>query len=114
MDLAIQLLTGGVGKASAAEDVPVKTFLAGGRPNPFNPSTTIHFDLAKTADAMLSIYDIAGRLVYKFDREKLQPGRYDRAWTGRNDQGQHVAAGIYLVRLVAGSETFQKKIVLVK
>lgn len=117
-DLSIELLAVGVGKASAAGSSGAgnkpRTFLGGGNPNPFNPSTTIEFGISSTSDVALMLYDVAGRQVRTLVRERLTAGSYQRPWDGRDERGDVVAAGIYVVRLRVGESTFQEKIALVK
>ena len=85
------------------------------QPNPFNPTTTIRYDLPKPADVTLRIYDVKGRLV----RTLLHPtwketGRHTELWDGLNNRGDKVASGIYFYRLTAGNQSLAKKMVLLK
>lgn len=68
-------------------------------PNPFNPSTTIHYDLSQTVEAKLKIFDITGRHVRTLVNQHQQAGRYAVIWDGRNEQGQPVASGTFLYQL---------------
>jgi len=119
VDLSLGLVVVGVGKTNAGRpDEPgntsaARTFLMGS-PNPFNPSTTVEFGVSTTSDVMLTLYDIAGHQVRTLVREQLGPGTYQRLWDGREERGNPVAAGIYVVRLKVGEKSFQEKIVLVK
>ncbi len=77
-------------------------------PNPFNPVTTISYDLPEPASVNLVIYDVAGKLVRTLvAAEAVGAGRHEQVWNGRDDAGQNVAAGVYFYRLDAGgySET---------
>lgn len=71
-------------------------------PNPFNPETTITYDLPEIAHIRLAIYSLSGqeirRLVHTYDHS---PGHYTVVWDGRDDAGRAVATGIYLYRLEA-------------
>jgi hypothetical protein len=86
-------------------------------PNPFNPSTTIVYDIPDEqgqAGVRLWIYDLRGRLVRKLvDRENL-PGRYTVNWDGRSDRGERVGSGIYFYRLTVGDFTATRKLVVIK
>jgi len=84
-------------------------------PNPFNPVTTIAFDLPRPATVTLRVYDLSGRLVRSLvDGEVMEAGRREMAWRGRDDGGRSVAAGVYLYRLEANGYTETKRMVLVK
>ena len=84
-------------------------------PNPFNPMTTIYFELPEATSVRLQVYDISGRLVRSLlNGATLGAGRQDVIWNGRNDSGQQVAAGVYFYHLNAGSFNETKRMTLVK
>jgi len=68
-------------------------------PNPFNPTTTISFDLPSDGFVTLKIYDITGRLVRVLVQEQKLAGAHSVLWDGLDDAGQKVAAGVYLYRI---------------
>ena len=83
-------------------------------PNPFNPSTTIAVELPVEVHLELRVYDIGGRLVRVLLDERRDAGYSEVRWDGRDDRGAPAASGVYFVRLRAGADTAQKKIVLLK
>ncbi len=83
-------------------------------PNPFNPSTTITFDIAKPSVVKLTIYNSLGQTVRALYEGTKSEGRYDIYWDGKNDQGVQVPSGMYIYRLEAGEFTQSKKMMLVK
>jgi hypothetical protein len=84
-------------------------------PNPFNPSTTITFDLPGDVPARLRIFDVSGRLVdVLLDDQAPIPGRHEVVWRGRDLSGRAVPAGIYLYRLEAGAQVVTKRMTLLK
>lgn len=84
-------------------------------PNPFNPQTTIAFELPKRESVNLQIFDMAGRLVRRLiTAEPHTPGRHEVVWNGRDDSGRQVASGTYFYRLEAGSYSETKRMVLIK
>ena len=101
---------------SPVDDValPRVTRLTGAYPNPFNPQTTVAFDLAKADHARISIYDVQGRLVRRLVDETFAAGHHSAVWMGRDDKGQGVASGVYFARLEASSGNGITKLVLVK
>jgi len=84
-------------------------------PNPFNPTTTIGYDVgAGGAEVSLVVYDVAGRRVRTLVDRHHAPGAFRARWDGYNDQGSRVATGVYFYRLIAGSFVDTKKMVLLK
>ena len=105
--------TGGGTSAAPLPDVGPR--LLGNAPNPFNPSTRIRFELpAGGANARVSIHDASGRLVRKLADGFLPGGSGDVAWDGRDADGQAVAAGVYVCRLVSAGVAQARTLVLVK
>ena len=96
------------------ETPPSITRLAAARPNPFNPSTTISFDLARAGRARLAVYDLQGRLVKVLRDGNLQAGSHTVLWTGDDTGGRAVASGVYVVRLTAAGDVFTRRLALVK
>jgi hypothetical protein len=98
-----------------APGIPTRAALYQNVPNPFNPTTTIRYDVpAAGAIVDLAIYDVAGRLVKRLAAGFQQPGAKTAVWDGRNDRGQEVASGVYFYRLRAGAFVGTRKMVLLK
>ncbi len=104
----------GVTAVEDGDRVPQRTQLAGARPNPFNPQTTIAFELAAASPARITIHDLAGRRVRTVLDEQRGAGRHTAVWDGRDDHGLAVASGTYVARLVAGEARQSLKLMLVK
>lgn len=85
-------------------------------PNPFNPSTTISFNLtAENAEgAKISIYNLRGQKIKKFDIRNLKLGMNKIDWNGDDENGNTVSSGIYLYKLKYGNYTSTKKMILMK
>ncbi|NQT62829.1 MAG: T9SS type A sorting domain-containing protein [Candidatus Marinimicrobia bacterium] len=90
--------------------LPVNCFI-GNYPNPFNPSTTITYDLPEQSDVSLIIYDVAGREVKSLVSTTQSPGSYQVRWEGTNKDGQTVSAGLYFARLQASDYSSVGKMV---
>ncbi len=89
--------------------------LHGAVPNPFNPVTTIAYELPQAAPVTLRIYDAAGRLVRTLLAETPVPaGRNDVVWNGLDDAGRQAASGVYLYRLETPSHHGHGRMTLVK
>ena len=94
--------------------VPGEFALHPNSPNPFNPSTSIRYQLAAASPVRLDVYDTLGRRVRSLVRQ-AQPAGYHRVeWDSRDDTGQPVAAGVYFYRLQAGPFSAVRKLVLLK
>lgn len=83
-------------------------------PNPFNPVTTISYDLPERRAVNLAIFDLLGREVLTLENGVVEPGYHTMQWDGLDNAGQPVAAGVYLYRLKAGDFTQMRKMVLMK
>ncbi len=84
-------------------------------PNPFNPSTTIRYSVPAPGGAVrLRIYDLSGRLVRTLVSEERAGGEYAAVWFGRDDSGREMGSGVYFYRLEIGSESFERKMVMLK
>jgi hypothetical protein len=96
-------------------DTPASFALDANVPNPFNPITTIHYDIpAPGADVNISIYDVSGRLIRSLVKERRGAGEWSVQWNGENDRGQSVASGVYFYRMRAGEFVETRKMMLLK
>jgi len=96
------------------KELPTTFKLYHNYPNPFNPYTTIRFDIPKFSNVSLKIYNILGQEVKTLVSGKLAPGEYKILWDGRNDYGIRVSSGMYFYRIIAGKFIQTKKMVLLK
>lgn len=84
-------------------------------PNPFNPLTTIRYDVPRGgAGVSLVIYDLAGRRVRELVHERRAAGAWSVQWNGEDERGTRVASGIYFYRMRAGTFVATRKMVLLK
>ena len=83
--------------------LPADFVLLAARPNLFNPSTTISYEVSRPVHVTLVVYNILGQEVARLVDGQKTAGRYTALWTGRNARGQAVGSGIYLYRLTASS-----------
>jgi hypothetical protein len=98
-------------------DVPEVTtglHLAQNRPNPFNPSTTIHFNLPTGGHATLRIFDARGSLVRSLLSEHLGAGLHTAVWNARDDRGAAVSSGVYFYRLESAQQAQTRRMLLLK
>lgn len=93
----------------------IQTTLGDASPNPFNPKTTISFDLQGPTTVRLSIFDVAGRLIHTLiNGDQIAPGQHSVDWNGRTGEGAPVAGGVYFYRLDAGNYIATKRMTLLK
>ncbi len=83
-------------------------------PNPFNPATTIRYDLQEEAQVRLQVYALTGQLVRTLVDLHQPAGHYSTQWDGRDRTGAPVGTGLYLYELEAGEFRAVRKMVLTK
>ena len=96
------------------QSVPKEFGLHQSAPNPFNPATTIRYDLPVATRVSLSVYSIDGRKVAVLVDGHLPAGRHEVIWDGRDRFGQRVASGTYFYRIEAGDFRRTRRLALVK
>jgi hypothetical protein len=97
------------------EKVPGKFALGSAVPNPFNPTTTVHYEVPQPGGMVsLRVYNVAGQLIRILVNEFKEPGYRTVVWDGRDGRGVPVASSVYFVRMVAASFTDVRRIVLLK
>lgn len=79
--------------------VPQVYMLHNNTPNPFNPSTTISYELPSPSDVMLTVYDITGRTINTLAEAHQPAGTYSILWNGTDKSGDPVSTGVYFCRL---------------
>jgi len=101
--------------ATNEQDLPIRNVLHQNMPNPFNPQTTITYELAQTSTVRLAIYDISGRLVRVLKSGETEAaGMHRVVWCGEDSRGGRVAAGVFFYRLEAGDYICTLRMMLVK
>ncbi len=84
-------------------------------PNPFNPLTTISYDVPDPVTVTLTIHDLAGKLVKTLvASQTVDAGRHEVVWNGRDNRGRMAVSGVYFYRLEAGSFSETRRMTLVK
>ena len=74
----------------------------------------IRYDLPKSEDVSIKIYDIIGREIYSAINKKQQPGKNSFIWKGNNHLGGLVSSGMYFLQISAGKEIKRMKMILLK
>jgi len=89
-------------------------FALGNYPNPFNPSTTIAFQIPRADDVHLIIYNQLGQHVATLVDQPLSAGNHDVVWNGLDGKGKPVSSGLYFYRLVSGQQQMVGKMTFLK
>jgi len=101
--------------ANEDEVVPITaTALKGNYPNPFNPETTISYDLKDAAMVRLDVYNLKGQLVRSLVNEMQATGRYRIVFDGKDERNQPLSSGVYLYRFSAGEYSKTQKMMLMQ
>jgi len=115
-DLYLMKVKGSEALAADWSEVPLpdRLALAQNYPNPFNAVTRIEFILPERSAYALTIYNILGQTVRRWDGNAMMPGLHVIDWDGREDDGRTAPSGIYFYRLQTGQFSQTKKMILVK
>ena len=93
----------------------LKTFmLYPNYPNPFNPTTTIRYNLLQSSLVNITIYDMMGRKIKTLINQSQDVGQRSIVWKATNDFGHPVSTGIYLYQIHAGDNIQTKKMIFLK
>ena len=110
----MQIGVGGPLAADGPANLPEEYALHPNYPNPFNPVTTIRFELPRSAKTVLLVYDIVGQEVVRLVDEVLSPGYHKTSWNGKDRAGRKVASGIYIAKLTTPDWAQTMKMILLK
>jgi beta-glucanase (GH16 family) len=100
--------------STQTQTVPVYFNVFQNFPNPFNPITTLRYDLPENSYVNVTVYDILGRQVRTLVKTTQEAGFKSVIWDATNDYGKPVSAGVYLYQIQAGEFVQTKKMVLLK
>ncbi len=96
-------------------NIPTRFEMKTNFPNPFNPTTTLRFDVPKsTRNLELSVYDVLGKEVATLFKGAVQPGSYSYKWNGTNAGGEAMPTGVYFAILKAPGFHAAKKMMLIR
>jgi hypothetical protein len=100
--------------SAVGDQMPQAFRVKGAVPNPFNPSTAIHFSLGQGGPTTVEIFDTRGRLVRRLVNETLGAGGHEAVWDGRDDQGRGLPSAVYLAQVRSGHQRGVTKMILTK
>jgi hypothetical protein len=100
--------------ADNAAEIPKTYALHQNHPNPFNPSTTMQFDLPERGEVTLKIYNSVGQLVRTLVSGEYEVGAHKIIWDARDNSGVQMASGVYLAVFKAGEVQQVRRVVLMR
>jgi subtilisin family serine protease len=111
-EITVQLTVFAV--SSDMTEITSITTLQGNYPNPFNPTTTIHFSLAQIGNVEIKIFNSKGQFVRTLLNETRQSGVHQIVWNGLDEKNQPVSSGIYLYQMRTENLSAIKKMLMIK
>ena len=118
-DTHVSISLEGTGMVSGLVDdlnrrIPTDFALFQAYPNPFNPTTTIGYQLPHSAHIKLTVYNTLGQVVKTLINSYVETGYHEVIWNGRHSAGKEMPSGIYMFRLESGSFQQVNKMMLMK
>jgi len=110
----IEILALPAGSAANDDSMPLRTVLGRAAPNPFNPRTTIVFEIPREQSVKIVVYDLLGRRVRLVAEGYRLPGHHEVSWNGRDSAGREMPSGTYVVRLESESGVEARKVMLIR
>jgi hypothetical protein len=99
---------------TSIREIPFLYALQNNYPNPFNPTTTVQYQIPENTQVRLVVYDMLGQIVRTIVDEAQEAGYYSVEWDGRNNNGESVSSGVYIYRIQVGSFVTSKKMNFIK
>lgn len=93
---------------------PAQRIAVWNAPDPFNPTTRIHYALRFAGEPSVRVFDVGGRLVRRLSAPFAPAGAHSLLWDGRNDSGHAVPSGVYVVRIETAQESGSERLTLVR
>ena len=91
---------------------PLEYALSANYPNPFNPSTKIHYQLPTAEHIRIEVYNSLGQHVRSLQNGRKPAGHHEQSWDGKDTQGKEMPSGVYFCRMVAGTFTQNQKMII--
>jgi CotH kinase protein/Lamin Tail Domain/FlgD Ig-like domain len=103
-----------LGLVEEDSDLPTEVTLHQNHPNPFNPSTTIRFDLVSSGNAKILIFNLLGERVTTLLNRQVSAGTHEVVWNGTDSNGAKVSSGVYICLLQSENHQLVNKMILMK
>jgi hypothetical protein len=95
-------------------EIPLENYLYQNYPNPFNGQSVIKFNLRKSGEVNLEVYNILGKKVRNLINKEMPNGFHSVTWDGRNDKGERVSSGVYFYKLKASGFSLSRKMIFLQ
>jgi hypothetical protein len=95
-------------------EIPLENYLYQNYPNPFNGQSVIKFNLRKSGEVNLEVYNILGKKVRNLINKEMPNGFHSVTWDGRNDKGERVSTGVYFYKLKASGFSLSRKMIFLQ
>jgi len=102
------------GQTDSEDMLAVPAFSMSNYPNPFNPSTTISYELPDDGHVQLTVYNLKGQLVRHLLNQRKSIGPHSILWDGKDSSGKSCSSGIYYYRLSHSGKSITKKMLMLK
>ena len=99
---------------NSGSEIPLQEGIRSIFPNPFNPCTTINYEMESAGSMELTIYNIKGQKVLGKTFEHSEKGNYKFLWDGCDEKGKVCSSGIYTIRMKCRGRNYLKKVVIIK
>ncbi len=109
INVTVQQVTSNSNQVSEPAELTLNNY-----PNPFNPSTSINFNLPENSRVNLAIYDLKGRKVTELINQEMVQGQHSFKWNGRDKHNRTLASGIYFYTLRTNNSSLTKKMIMQK
>ena len=94
--------------------IPEEFSISNAYPNPFNPTVSIDFSIPEQTDVRIQVFDLLGRNVFTHQQNFNNPGNYRFRWNARDNNGNNVASGVYIVSIQHQKNIYKQKITFLK
>jgi hypothetical protein len=103
-----------LGGLASRPELPTVFRLVQNAPNPFNPKTTVSYEVPQVSEVSIRVYDVTGRLVTTLVDGTVEPGRYAVVWNGTGSSGESVGSGVYFCVMDTPNYHATNKMLLLK
>ena len=103
-----------IGEIKVSRNIPKVFKVEPNYPNPFNPETVIKYQIPKSSQVVITVYNLKGQEVRILEESFKEPGFYQTNWNGKNNQGKSVSSGEYILAIRAGKFNHTMKMVFLK
>tara|TARA_Y100001960_G_C14606681_1_gene793603 strand:+ start:127 stop:642 length:516 start_codon:yes stop_codon:yes gene_type:complete len=94
--------------------VPEEFSISNAYPNPFNPTVNIDFSIPERTDINIQVFDLLGKMVFLHKQDFTDAGKYRFQWNAKDNSGNNVASGIYIVAIQHQKNIYKQKITFLK